>query len=185
MARPPSRGSFACALASALLLGSPLAQAQLLGFVDPQLRWRFLDTAHFSVHFAEQNRPQARIAAEVAEKVYPRITGMLRWQPRGRTHLIVLDSADFSNGFATPLPFNHSGIFLSPPDEGELLQSRVWLELVLTHEFFHVVHLDKARGAPLGFRNVFGRWAPFFPNALEPGWIVEGLAGYAESDAGK
>ncbi len=185
MMRRPSPGSFACALAAALLLQSSLAAAQLPGFVDPGLRWRTLDTEHFSVHFAEQNRAQARLAAQVAEKVYPRITGMLRWQPRARTHLIVLDSADFSNGFATPLPFNHAGIFLSPPDEGELLQNRDWLELVLTHEFFHVVHLDKARGAPLGFRNVFGRWAPFFPNALEPGWIVEGLAVYAESETGR
>jgi hypothetical protein len=78
-------GSFACALAAALLLlllRSSLAAAQLLGFVDPGLRWRTLDTEHFSVHFAEQNRPQARVAAQVAEKVYPRITGMLRWQPR-------------------------------------------------------------------------------------------------------
>ncbi len=179
--------SLACIAAAGvlLLLRSSLAAAQLLGFADPGLRWRTLETAHFSVHFAEQNRAQARIAAEVAEKVYPRITGMLRWQPRARTHLIVLDSADFSNGFATPVPFNHSGIFLSPPDGGQLLQGREWLELVLTHEFFHVVHLDKARGAPLGFRNVLGRWVLFFPNALQPGWIVEGLAVYAESDAGK
>jgi len=183
--RLPSPDSFARTLAAALLLHCSLAAAQLPGFVDPRLRWRTLDTEHFSVHFAEQNAPQARLAAQVAEKVYPRITGMLRWQPRTRTHLIVLDSADFSNGFATPLPFNHTGIFLSPPDEGELLQGREWLELVLTHEFFHVVHLDKARGAPLGFRNVFGRWALFFPNALEPGWIVEGLAVYAESETAR
>ena len=176
-------GSFACALAAALALWSTLAGAQLLGWVDPRLRWRTLDTDHFSVHFAEQHRPQARLAAEVAERVYPRITGMLRWQPRSRTHLIVLDSADFSNGFTSPLPFNYSGIFLSPPDERELLQNREWLELVLTHEFFHVVHLDKARGAPLGFRNVLGRWAPFFPNLLQPPWILEGLAVYAESEA--
>src|SRR6185503_2435382 len=120
--RLPSPDSFARTLAAALLLHCSLAAAQLPGFVDPRLRWRTLDTEHFSVHFAEQNAPQARLAAQVAEKVYPRITGMLRWQPRTRTHLIVLDSADFSNGFATPLPFNHTGIFLSPPDEGELLQ---------------------------------------------------------------
>src|SRR5258706_2673551 len=157
MMRRPSPGSFACALAAALLLQSSLAAAQLPGFVDPGLRWRTLDTEHFSVHFAEQNRAQARLAAQVAEKVYPRITGMLRWQPRARTHLIVLDSADFSNGFATPLPFNHAGIFLSPPDEGELLQNRDSLERVLKHQFFHLVQPDKARGAPLGFRNVFGR----------------------------
>src|SRR5258706_8843442 len=67
MMRRPSPGSFACALAAALLLQSSLAAAQLPGFVDPGLRWRTLDTEHFSVHFAEQNRAQARLAAQVAE----------------------------------------------------------------------------------------------------------------------
>jgi len=174
-------------LAAALLLvWASAVGAQLIEFhwVDPDLRWRTLETAHFSVHFAEQHRAQARIAAAVAEKVYPRITGMLRWQPRSRTHVVLLDSADFSNGLASPLPFNYSWIFLSPPDEGELLQNRDWLELVLTHELFHVVHLDKARGAPLAVRNILGRWLWSFPNLLQPGWIIEGLAVYAESDAG-
>src|SRR6266581_4753604 len=36
--------------AAALLLWGLAAQAQ---FVDPSLRWRTLDTEHFSVHFAE------------------------------------------------------------------------------------------------------------------------------------
>jgi hypothetical protein len=171
--------------AALLLLCSPLARAQPIEFhwVDPGRRWRTLDTAHFSVHFAEHNRSQAGLAAAVAERVYPRITGMLAWQPRSRTHVVVLDSADFSNGLASPLPFNYSWIFLSPPDEGELLQNRDWLELVLTHELFHIVHLDKARGFPLAVRNVLGRWPWSFPNALQPHWIIEGLAVYAESDA--
>src|SRR2546427_9119867 len=41
-------------------------------FVDPSLRWRTLNTAHFSVHFAEHYRSQAQVVAEVAETVYPR-----------------------------------------------------------------------------------------------------------------
>lgn len=168
-----------------LMLWSASATAQLLEFhwVDPDLRWRTLHTEHFSVHFAEQHRAQARIAAAVAERVYPRITGMLAWQPAARTHVVILDAADFANGFASPLPFNYSGIFLSPPDEGELLQNRDWLELVLTHEFFHIVHLDKAHGRPLALRGIFGRLPPLFPNLLEPGWMIEGLAVYAESEA--
>jgi len=98
---------------------------------------------------------------------------------------VLLDSADFANGFASPIPFNVTGIFLSPPDEGELLQNRDWLELVLSHEFFHVVHLDKASGEPLHLRSVLGRLLPFFPNVLEPAWIVEGLAVTNESDAAR
>jgi len=121
--------------------------------------------------------------ARVAETVYPRITGMLAWQPEKRIHLVLLDSADFANGYASPLPFNNFAVFLAPPDEGELLQNREWLELVLTHEFTHIVHLDKAHGSPYSLRGIFGRLALLFPNALEPYWITEGLAVYAESDA--
>ena len=176
-----------------LLLGSAQARAQ---FVDPSLRWLTLETEHFSVHFAEHTRAQARTVAEVAESVYPRVTGWLKWEPESRTQVVVLDSLDVSNGYASPYPFNFIGVILSPPDEGELLQNREWLELVLTHEFTHIVHLDKARGPPRVLRRIFGRYlvlpVPFlaffpsaFPNLLEPNWMIEGLAVYSESDWNK
>jgi len=171
----------------ALLFLATTAHAQWreLTWVDPSLRWRTLETPNFSVHFPEARRAQARIVAGVAEAVYPRITGLLAWRPQGRVHLVLLDSADFANGYASPLPFNNFAVFLSPPDEGELLQNREWLELVLTHEFTHIVHLDKAYGPPDSLRRVFGRLGLLFPNALEPFWITEGLAVYAESDTSR
>lgn len=176
---------------AALLAWAVQARAQ---FVDPSLSWRTLDSAHFSVHFAEHTRAQAELAASVAESVYPRITDWLRWKPESRTQIVLVDSLDLSNGLASPLPFNFMGIVLSPPDEGELLQNREWLELVLTHEFTHVVHLDKASRAPLAMRRIFGRilFSPIpilipgtFPNLLEPRWLLEGLAVYSESDWNK
>ena len=63
------------AFASALTLWSSCALAQ---YVDPSLRWRTLDTEHFSVHFGEHLRSQAQVVAGVAESVYPRITAWLR-----------------------------------------------------------------------------------------------------------
>ncbi len=171
-------------LAVALLAFAPSAPAQWLEltFVDPGLRWRTLESASFAVHFAERHRAQARQVAGMAESILPRLSALLRWQPAERIHLVVLDSADFANGLASPLPFNYSMVFLAPPDEGELLQNRQWLELVLTHELFHIVHLDKARGAPLSLQRVFGRVPFLFPNLLQPRWIIEGLAVHAESD---
>ncbi|HXG96510.1 MAG TPA: hypothetical protein VNJ06_05285, partial [Gemmatimonadales bacterium] len=138
--------------AAVLLAWGLRAEAQ---FVDPSLRWRTLDTAHFSVHFAERTLAQARTVAEIAETVYPRVTGWLNWKPESRTQIVVLDSLDFSNGYASPYPFNFIGIILSPPDEGELLQNREWLEFVLTHEFTHIVHLDQARGPAGVLRRIF------------------------------
>ena len=155
------------------------AQAQ---FVDPSLPWRTFDTEHFSIHFSEHLRARALVVADTAESVYPRVTGLLRWKPALRTHIVVLDSADFANGLASPVPFNFVQIVLTPPDEGELLQNRPWLELVLTHELTHIAHLDKARDDPLALRRIFGRFLFLFPNLLEPGWVTEGLAVYSESD---
>lgn len=170
------------AAALTLLLWVSAAEAQ---FVDPSLSWRTLDTEHFSVHFAEHTRAESRLVAEVAESVYPRVTGWLNWRPKLRTHIVVLDSLDLANGLASPLPFNYVEIVLTPPDESELLQNREWLDLVLTHELTHIAHLDKAKGAPLTFRRIFGRFLFFFPNLLEPDWITEGLAVYSESDSTK
>jgi hypothetical protein len=175
---------------AALLLACALpAQGQ---FVDPSRNWRTFDTDHYTVHFAEAHRAQAQVVAGIAETVHARVTAWLQWQPESRTHLVVLDSADFANGYASPLPFNNTAIFLSPPDDGELLQNREWLDLVLTHEITHVVHLDLARRAPLVLRRIFGRappWLLIFPNTLPnvwgPNWVKEGLATYAESDAAR
>jgi len=58
--------------AAVLLAWGLRAEAQ---FVDPSLRWRTLDTEHFSVHFAEHTRARARIVAEVAESGLSRVTG--------------------------------------------------------------------------------------------------------------
>ena len=174
-------------IAAALIAWAPAVAAQWseLSFVDPGLAWRTLETSHFAVHFADRHRAQARTVAAAAERLLPSVTTLLGWKPAERIEVVVLDSADFANGLASPLPFNFSMIFLAPPDDGELLQNREWLDLVLVHELFHVVHLDMARGAPLGLRSLFGRLPFLFPNVFQPGWIIEGLAVHKESDPAK
>src|SRR3954469_13017219 len=85
---------------------APAAQAQWLElyWADPALHWRTLQTEHFEVHFAEPNRAQARLAARSAERVCVQTARLLDWQPRRRTPLVIFDSGDFSNGFASPVP---------------------------------------------------------------------------------
>jgi len=171
-----------CALLFFFCIRAAHAQWVELYWADPALSWRTLQTEHFDIHFADKDRNAARLVAGIAERAYLRTTRLLDWQPRRRTQVVLFDSGDFSNGFASPVPYNFSGIFLSPPDQGELLQNRDWLELVISHEFFHIVHLDKASGAPLQLRDVLGRLLFAFPNALQPTWVIEGLAVQAESD---
>src|SRR5690606_938073 len=59
-----------------------------------------------------------------------------------------------------------------------------WLDILLTHEHTHIVHIDTVHGVPrlvnalLGF-GVLGKVWP--PNGAQPRWFIEGLATYEES----
>ncbi|MBI5007175.1 MAG: BamA/TamA family outer membrane protein [Nitrosomonadales bacterium] len=164
----------------ALCLCTLASAAQALG-PDPHRDWSTADSAHFRVNYAAPQRVQAERIADIAERVYATLTRELHWEPSGRIEIIVLDEFDMANGFSTPYPFNESAIFLTPPDEGELLDNSIWLELLITHELTHTIHMDKARGIPAVMRQIFGRHLPLFPNLWQPGWAIEGIATYNES----
>ncbi len=166
-------------VALVLCLFSHLAPAQV---ADPWKDWLSADSAHFRVHYRTEHRVQAERAARAAERAYPRITQLLKWEPRGRTEIVLFNEYDLPNGYATPLPYNVIGVFLAPPDDAELLDNSDWLDLLLTHEFTHTVHLDKVRATPSVLQTIFGRVPWFFPNVFQPGWAVEGLAVNTESD---
>lgn len=151
--------------------------------VDPALDWQTIESKHFLVHF---NKPQQTIAEHVlaiAERVHTRLSKELNWTPLDKTHLVLSDESDYANGYATVFNINRSVLFLAPPTGLTGLEDfDNWLELLITHEYTHVLHLDKVAGAPKNMRKVFGRFLLLFPNVFEPGWVVEGLATYKESD---
>ncbi len=173
---------WACRAMALLLLWWAAAGAVLAQGADPWADWQSADSAHFRVHYRATQRAQAEAVARAAERVYPRVTQGLQWEPRGRTEIVVYSELDIANGFTTPLPFNLIGVFLTPPDEGQLLDNSPWLDLLLVHEFTHAVHLDKVRGAPRILQAIFGNVAWFMPNLLAPAWTLEGIAVYNESD---
>ncbi len=160
------------------------ASAALAQGIEPAPDWQTADTAHFRINYRAAWRAQAERVAQIAERVYPRITQALAWEPRGRTEILLIDQYDLANGYSTPLPYNIIGVYLAPPDAGELLDNSDWLELLITHEFTHTVHLDKVRGLPGVLQSILGRQPYFFPNIFQPGWMVEGLATYTESEPG-
>ena len=154
--------------------------AQAVG-PDPARDWHSADTAHFRINYANSQRAQAERIADIAEHAYAFLTKQLQWVPGDKVEIVVLDEFDISNGNSTPIPFNKSAIYLIPPDEGELLDNSIWLEMLITHELTHTIHLDKVRGAPNVLRYIFGRSPVLFPNLIQPIWAIEGIATYNES----
>ncbi|MBL8326725.1 MAG: hypothetical protein JNJ89_17365 [Rubrivivax sp.] len=170
---------WAWVLAVVLVLACTPARAQ---FADPGPDWSTSESAHFRIHHRSAQRAQAEAVARAAERAWPRVTRALGWEPGSRIDVVLYSELDISNGFSSPLPFNLIGVFLTPPDEGQLLDNSAWLDLLLVHELTHAVHLDKVRGAPRVLQAIFGRIVWFVPNLFNPGWVVEGLAVWEESD---
>ena len=151
----------------------------------PSGDWKTLKTEHFLIHFDERHEAYAQRLAAIAENVHHKTTEWLRWWPHNRTEVVIDDSVDFSNGGASPLPYNRSIIYMQPPSGGELISNEPWLEQVFTHEYIHVLHLDQASGFPGGLRKIFGRILFSFPQIFSPKFVSEGLAVYGETDHDK
>lgn len=170
------------ALAAAFLLFVWTAEpAVAASRYDPRLRFRSIDTPRFTIHFHHGEEAMARRLAAIAEDVAERVARDLG-TPNGRVHVILVDQHDVSNGWANPVPYNVIEISAAAPSGGITIgNSDDWLRLVLSHEYTHIVHLDKARGWIGGLRAVFGHSPLLYPNLFLPLSQIEGLATYNES----
>ena len=118
------------------------AGAQFGTYNHPELEWLSFETAHFKIHYHQGAEWTARRTAEVAETIYGPITEFYQFEPSEKTALVIRDTDDISNGasyyydnkieiWATPLDFPFRG-------------NHDWLRDVITHEFTHIVSLQKA-----------------------------------------
>ncbi len=149
--------------------------------VDPRGAMRTVTMPHLRVHFRAGQDALARRAAWLAEVAYAQLARELA-PPSGPVDLLLADNVDASNGYAQLFPTNRVVIYAVPPITlRELRFHDDWLRLVITHELAHIFHMDRARGAWALGRMLFGRNPLFFPNALTPSWVKEGLAVYYES----
>lgn len=174
----PSRGAGLLGLAFALLLAARPAGAATI--FDPAEPWITIETAHFRVNATRANLESARLVAAYAEEAHARLSPELDSEPERKTELTCLDEEDTTNGFGFPLPNNQIFIYLTSPHE-DMLDSRydAWLRDLVTHEYTHVLHLEKTRGLPALVKRTLGR--SYFPNMFLPVFLIEGLAVDAET----
>ena len=150
---------------------------------DPSLNWQTLYTQHFEIHFHDGEERLARKVGSISESVHTKLSQKFNWAPRERTQVILTDRFDFTNGSATPIPRNEMRLLVTPPfGTSSVSDHDNWLELLIIHEYTHILQLDKVSGFPASLRKLFGRNLFLFPNSLQPPWLLEGLATYEETD---
>jgi len=162
----------------------------------PEIDWQTFDTEHFQVHFYDGTEGTAREGAFVAEEIYPHVTGLYDYEPKTKTDLIFTDLDDISNGAA--YYYDNKIIIWASPLEFELRGSHRWLQNVITHEFAHIVSLQKAMKAGVKFPGAYFQWMGYedekrkdvlygfpqsivsysLPGTAVPPWLAEGSAQY-------
>ncbi|MFL3007123.1 MAG: hypothetical protein ACJZ10_03905 [Candidatus Neomarinimicrobiota bacterium] len=167
----------------------------------PEFNWQTFETDHFKIHFYDETEISAREAASVAEKIYGPITNFYDFYPKEKTHIILTDPDDYSNGAAYYYD-NKIKIWATPLDF-ELRGSHRWLQNVITHEFAHIVSLQKAMKAGTKIPGLYLQLMQYekekrpdvlygFPNTLIsypipgtviPPWLAEGTAQYMYGNA--
>ncbi len=177
-----------------VLVFSASALANFFEYNHPELKWRSFETEHFFVHYAEGTRTTALIVAKVAEDIYPHVTGLYDYRPDGKIHFVIRDTDDYSNGGAFFLD-NKVEIWASNLDY-ILRGTSNWLRNVVTHEFTHMISIQKMMKSnltfPFGFLQLIGYEKERrkdvvrgFPNTLLiypvssitlPVWFAEGTA---------
>lgn len=152
----------------------------LAGIFDPGVGWTTIETKHFRVHFPERIEDVARRSARILEEVYPDVTGKWNWKPWSYTEVVLVDNTDESNGLSSVLPYNWMLIFVTPPHpDSSLAHYDDWLQMLLVHEFTHIVQIDAVGGFWRPFRVLLGKTVS--PSGMNPTWIREGVAQYDET----
>ena len=147
---------------------------------DPRYIWETLDTPHFEIHYHQGEFLLALKVARLAEEAHARLAPILDHLPAERCQLVVQDDTDFANGNATPLYYNLIHAFAATPDPRGTLgdfDDPVWQ--LVSHEYTHILHLDTVRGLAYITNQIFGKL--WIPNAVQPTWLIEGMAVLSES----
>ncbi|PSW20522.1 hypothetical protein C9I98_06630 [Photobacterium sanctipauli] len=171
--------------ALAIALGGMAApiSAMPVGWEEAGKPWLSQGSPHFTIHYVQGHQDAAERALDIAEQVHRDLRPFFSTMPAKKTEIVLVDDFDFSNGWATPLPFAQIRLYMSPPEEGsDLAFSDEWLHMLIRHEYVHIAHMELAAGAPKALQNVFGRQGFLFPHALTPSMLIEGLAVYLESN---
>ena len=109
----------------------------------PEIEWMSFETENFRIHYYNQTESSARLGAEVAETIFTPVTSLYNYEPVKKTNIIFTDVDDISNGAA--YFYDNKIIIWTSPLEFELRGSHRWLQNVITHEFAHIVSIQKSK----------------------------------------
>ncbi len=169
---------------------------QYYDYPQNHLPWFTIESEHFMIQFQEGNSRSAKVIARIAEEIYGPITELYQHEPDEKVSIVLKDREDYSNGAAYFFD-NKIDIWL-PALDTPLRGTHNWLRNVISHEFTHIIQIQKGMKRKRKFPVAYVQWLSYenvrrpdvlygFPNGIVtlpfasvniPAWMAEGTAQY-------
>lgn len=168
------------AISFAISSASFTSQAAL---VDTNADWQTFETANFRVHYTPEYKEWALSSAREMEQVRLLIKEQQGRVLSEKVDAYIIDPYNAANGFAMPLSHRpYMALFATPPLSDTIIaNSTGWQQLLVLHEYVHLVHLAQKTRSP--WRNTLANWYDIYDAAQIKGerWVAEGYATLLES----
>ena len=143
----------------------------------PAADWRTITTPHFRIHYPAEYEGWARRAAARIESVREAVVREVGFSPKQTTDVVIGNPIAESNGVTLPF-LDHPRIVLftdAPKPESQIGEFGEWIDLLMTHEMTHLVHLLRPSRNP--FQRFVSNLVSLNPITLSaPRWVLEGYA---------
>lgn len=207
---PVSRHISGLLTAFVLLLGWPAQEVRAqeplayIDYVRTELDWFTIETEHFLIHYHGEESGAgsrtAQVVARIAEDIYGPITSLYELEPDTKVSFILKDYEDYSNGAA--YFFDNVIEIWAPALKTPFRGNHNWLRNVITHEFLHMIQVQKTMKASRKLPFVYLQYLDYeaarrpdvlygFPNVIasypvpilnNPAWLAEGTAQFQRAD---
>jgi hypothetical protein len=139
-----------------------------------------LATEHFEIYYYAKQQELAYLYAKQFEKALHFLGGVYISKP-DKIIVVLNDSLDQANGFATRTPYPYIMLYPVLPDLSDSISEfETWSLELATHELAHVLQFEPAGdGVVKTLRSIFGTIVA--PNLLLPSWWKEGSSVWAET----
>lgn len=142
--------------------------------VDPAIDWDVIRTPHFKIIYDKKLKNLARLYAWQAERAHSLLKPIFKKAP-DLTHVLISDTSDFANGFASFLPLPLITVFpVLPSAIDSVSHYDNWAAELMIHEYTHILTFEPTAGFYTPLRYIFG--SLIHPTGLLPSWWQEGLA---------
>jgi len=171
-------------LALLATLSTTVVSSFLSGEVQAEDSLQTIETEHARIHFHQDYQAFAQQVASKFEPIYEDVSQRVGFEQNDKLDFLIGDDYHQANGYAIPLTAGKIvKVFTSSPRSEEALGSyNDWLDIVISHELTHKIHLSEPTRSWRSALDSTLLISDILNFSRYPRWVSEGYATVIETE---